>query len=58
MGYPDYTTVQADPVPGGARLIIDARQRFGRGDFGVNAARIRAWLAHPLLKGHEVTSGG
>ncbi len=44
MGYPDYTTIEAEPAPGGARLIVNARQRFGRGDFGVNADRVRAWL--------------
>ena len=45
FGFPDYTTVEAVPETGGARLLIHARQRFGRGDQGVNAARVRAWLA-------------
>jgi hypothetical protein len=40
-GFPDYTTAQV--VPGG--LAIEARLRFGRGDMGVNAARLRDWLA-------------
>jgi uncharacterized protein (DUF1499 family) len=45
FGFPDYTTVEAVPEGGGTRLLIHARQRFGRGDHGVNAARARAWLA-------------
>ncbi|MBM3609420.1 MAG: DUF1499 domain-containing protein [Alphaproteobacteria bacterium] len=40
-GFPDYTTAeaQADGV------ILYARLRFGRRDFGVNAARLKEWLA-------------
>jgi hypothetical protein len=40
-GFPDYTTaeVQADT------LAIEARSRFGQGDMGVNAARLRDWLS-------------
>lgn len=40
-GFPDYTTaeVQADG------LYIFARLRFGGGDSGVNAARLREWLS-------------
>jgi uncharacterized protein (DUF1499 family) len=45
MGYPDYTTAQATPTPEGSRLDILARSRFGASDWGVNAARLRAWLA-------------
>ena len=44
MGYPDYTTAEATQTPTGSRLDIYARQRFGASDFGVNAARLRAWL--------------
>lgn len=40
-GFPDYTTAQISPTG----LVIYARQRFGAGDFGVNAARLRGWLA-------------
>jgi uncharacterized protein (DUF1499 family) len=38
-GFPDYTTaeVRADG------LFIEARSRFGQGDMGVNAARLRDW---------------
>ncbi len=44
MGYPDYTTAEVSQTPLGSRLDIYARQRFGGSDFGVNAARLRAWL--------------
>jgi|JI10StandDraft_1071094.scaffolds.fasta_scaffold1331601_1 uncharacterized protein (DUF1499 family) len=40
FGFPDYTTAQ---VTDGA-LVILARSRFGRGDWGVNAARLQDWL--------------
>lgn len=41
FGFPDYTTAQ---ISDGA-LVILARSRFGRGDWGVNAARLRDWLS-------------
>lgn len=44
MGYPDYITAEADAVPGGTRLDVISRQRYGRGDMGVNAARLKDWL--------------
>lgn len=40
-GFPDYTTAQITAEG----LTILARQRFGRTDLGVNAARLRDWLA-------------
>ncbi|WP_137700090.1 DUF1499 domain-containing protein [Marimonas lutisalis] len=40
-GFPDYTTVRQV----GDRLELYARLRFGRGDMGVNRARLEAWLA-------------
>lgn len=40
-GFPDYTTAQITPQG----LTLYARLRFGRGDMGVNAARLRAWNA-------------
>lgn len=40
-GFPDYTTAQVTT----AGLTIYARLRFGREDMGVNAARLRGWLA-------------
>ena len=44
MGYPDYITAEATQLPDGTRLDIYARQRYGDGDWGVNAARLRDWL--------------
>ncbi len=44
IGFPDYTTAEATITPSGTRLDIYARLRFGREDFGVNAARLTAWL--------------
>ncbi|MFC3118172.1 DUF1499 domain-containing protein [Jhaorihella thermophila] len=40
IGFPDYTTVWQD----GDRLVVWGRLRFGRSDFGVNRARVEAWL--------------
>lgn len=44
-GFPDYISVRALPDRDGSRLAIFSRQRFGRRDMGVNAARIRGWLS-------------
>lgn len=41
IGNPDYTTAEARAEG----LFIHARQRFGQGDWGVNAARLTHWLA-------------
>jgi uncharacterized protein (DUF1499 family) len=41
MDYPDFTTAQVMEGPG---LCVYGRQRFGQGDWGVNAARIGAWM--------------
>ncbi|ESW59682.1 MAG: hypothetical protein Q27BPR15_16145 [Rhodobacter sp. CACIA14H1] len=43
-GFADYTTAEATPEGSGTRLTLHARLRFGRGDMGVNAARLRDWL--------------
>lgn len=43
--FPDYITVKVVPVDGGAGLIIWSRSRYGTSDFGVNRARVEAWLA-------------
>ena len=40
-GFPDYTTAQSTPQG----TLIFARQRFGSNDWGVNATRLREWLA-------------
>ncbi len=44
MGYPDLASVKQDNDD----LLIYARQRFGRKDFGVNKARIDGWLARMM----------
>ena len=41
VGFPDFTTVEQD----GDTLRLYARLRFGRRDFGVNAARLRNLVA-------------
>ena len=43
-GFPDYTTAQTLATAQGTQLEIFARLRFGGSDFGINAARLRAWL--------------
>lgn len=43
-GFPDYTTAQAEARGAVSRLDIEARQRFGTKDWGVNAARLTDWL--------------
>lgn len=45
MGFPDYITAEVAQTPQGTRLDIFSRQRFGRKDFGVNAARLKDWLS-------------
>ena len=50
MGFPDYTTVQAD----GDMLKIYGRLRFGRSDLGVNRNRVDEWL----VKLERVGTGG
>ena len=45
VGFPDYITAEVHATPQGTRLDIFSRQRFGQGDHGVNAARLKAWLA-------------
>ena len=45
MGFPDYITAEVVTVPEGTRLDVHARQRFGGSDWGVNAARLKLWLA-------------
>ena len=44
FGFPDYLTVTAVLMDGGAGLMIFSRARYGRSDFGVNRARVEAWL--------------
>ena len=45
MGFPDYISVKAIEVEGGAALAIYSRSRYGRSDFDANRMRINGWLA-------------
>ena len=45
VGFPDYISVRAVEVEGGASLAILSRLRFGRSDLGVNAKRAQAIIA-------------
>jgi len=45
MRYPDTIDIEVFPVTGGSSLAIYSRSLIGRGDFGVNRARIERWLA-------------
>ncbi|MEM1345091.1 MAG: DUF1499 domain-containing protein [Pseudomonadota bacterium] len=44
IGFPDYISVRAIPVQGGASLVIWSRSRYGYSDLGVNRARVEGWL--------------
>ncbi|MCB2129612.1 MAG: DUF1499 domain-containing protein [Rhodobacteraceae bacterium] len=41
FGFPDYITAETGPDA----VTVYSRLRYGRRDFGVNAARLRAWTA-------------
>lgn len=45
FGFPDYTTAEARADGPATELVLYARLRFGRDDFGVNTARLRDWIA-------------
>ena len=45
MGYPDVITAQVIATANGTRLAVFARQVYGNGDWGVNAARLKDWLS-------------
>jgi hypothetical protein len=44
MGFRDDIVVRIRPAPDGARVDARSASRYGRGDLGVNARRIRALL--------------
>ncbi|PTQ75253.1 uncharacterized protein DUF1499 [Celeribacter persicus] len=44
-GFPDFTTISARSDESGAEVVILARLRFGKSDFGVNGRRADAWIA-------------
>ncbi|MGH7093970.1 MAG: DUF1499 domain-containing protein [Stellaceae bacterium] len=43
--FADDIVIRVEPQGGGSRIDVRSSARHGRGDFGVNAARIRAYLA-------------
>jgi uncharacterized protein (DUF1499 family) len=43
--FTDDVTVWVQPADGGSRVEVRSRSRVGRGDLGVNARRIRAFLS-------------
>lgn len=45
FGFPDYVTVTAVEVEGGAAPVLWSRSRYGYSDLGVNRARIDRWIA-------------
>ena len=45
FGFTDDVVIRVAPAESGSRVDIRSVSRVGRGDFGVNAARIRAYLA-------------
>lgn len=46
FNFPDLVLAAVEPRgPGSAVLILYSRSVYGSGDFGVNRARVRAWLA-------------
>ncbi|MEL6479761.1 MAG: DUF1499 domain-containing protein [Pseudomonadota bacterium] len=45
IGFPDYISVKAVPVEGGASLIVYSRAQYGYSDWGVNKARVEDWLS-------------
>jgi len=45
MRYPDTIDIAVFPATDGSTLAIYSRSLIGRGDFGVNRARIERWLA-------------
>lgn len=46
LGFPDTIVVRFISLPGGnSSLALYSRSRFGKGDMGVNRARLERWLA-------------
>ncbi|MGB3314045.1 MAG: DUF1499 domain-containing protein [Albidovulum sp.] len=44
FGFPDYTTAAARMEGPSTVLVLHARLRFGRKDFGVNKTRLQDWI--------------
>ena len=45
FGFTDDIVIRVTPEGGGSRVDVRSASRWGRGDFGVNATRVRAYLA-------------
>ena len=45
FGFTDDVVIRIAPEGGGSRIDVRSASRWGRGDFGVNAARVRTYLA-------------
>lgn len=57
LNFPDLVAVQVyDGEGGGGRLVLWSRSVYGHSDFGVNRARLRAWLG--ALDAALVEGGG
>ena len=57
MGFPDTIVVRFLDLPDGrSTLAIYSRSQLGSGDFGVNRARVKAWLA--MLQAAEPAGAG
>jgi uncharacterized protein (DUF1499 family) len=44
-GFVDDVVIRVAPTPGGSRIDVRSHSRQGRSDLGINAARVRAYLA-------------
>jgi len=44
MKFPDYVTIRLTGTADGTQVSALSRARFGRGDMGVNAARLQRWI--------------
>lgn len=44
FGFPDYTTILVSQNAEKTQVRMFGRLRFGRSDFGVNAARLKGWV--------------
>ena len=45
FGFTDDIVIRITPSGSGSRVDVRSSSRLGRSDFGVNAARVRAYLA-------------
>lgn len=45
FNFPDTIMLKVAAVPGGSTLVLYSASRYGESDFGVNKARVTAWLA-------------